>query len=578
MTYASHNTRWHDPTMGLKTRRHPVGIKSVSSFNQKQSSYLKNDTFSRANTTLSSSIKRTPLKADHSVKPIYKEPQYERPKPRLNREKSRSLSNICSKESSTLRDKGLSKKENESRSNLYNDINPIKRSEILMNSAKLKLEKLNIDFYQKKISNVFKKEPVVVRSPVPRPVRSNSFSNSSNTYEPRVCRSEASPLPGISKARRHSLESIKSVEKSESPSSQVVCDEKKSYMSSRTEVSSAGRSRYSQSGVCGLRNLGNTCFMNSILQCLSKDKTLRSYFCTNQYRKDVTHKSRLASAFGDLLNDMWKLKENGVLSPTLLKMEIQRFASRFAGTHQHDSQEFLRCLIEGVHDELNAIKTKPTYSYDDIDHIKDDMEKGAIVWDRYLSRERSIIQDLFVGQLRSTLTCSICKYASVTFDPFWDLSLPIPSKSTTSQVSINECFNIFTQEEILDGGEKPTCEKCKKRTKCTKKFLIERCPNVLVLHLKRFSGVRYRTKLTTNVSFPMELNIQEYTVSNEKCNYRLFGVSNHVGSTQGGHYTAYCKHPDTSKWHLYNDARVTEVSSKDVITPAAYVLFYELIK
>jgi len=339
-------------------------------------------------------------------------------------------------------------------------------------------------------------------------------------------------------------------------------------------------------GLVGLRNLGNTCFMNSILQCLCKTKLLREYFFKKQYQNELNEdhaptKGRLAKAFGQLVQDMWSKKEEEYITPSQLKAEVQKYAVRFSGYHQQDAQEFLRFFIEGVHDDLNSVKRKPTYSSVDDNSIKD-CKKSEIYWERYLSREKSMIQDLFVGQLKSTLTCTICDHRSVTYDPFWDLSLPIPSRTKTEEVNITRCFQAFTQEEILDGDEKPTCEKCKKRRKCTKRFQIEIFPKILVIHLKRFSGTRYRTKLDTKVSFPFELNLSEFAANSgdkrkQSPTYSLYGVSNHMGGTHGGHYTAYCKHPDTGRWHGYNDSRVNEISSSKLVSSSAYVLFFELV-
>ncbi|XP_010155184.1 PREDICTED: ubiquitin carboxyl-terminal hydrolase 2 [Eurypyga helias] len=200
------------------------------------------------------------------------------------------------------------------------------------------------------------------------------------------------------------------------------------------------------------------------------------------------------------------------------------------------------------------------------------------MWRRYQEREDSRIGDLFVGQLKSSLTCSECGYCSTAFDPFWDLSLPIPKKGY-GEVTLMDCLRLFTKEDVLDGDEKPTCCRCKARTRCTKKFSIQKFPKILVLHLKRFSEARIRTsKLTTFVNFQLkDLDLREF--ASQSCNhavYNLYAVSNHSGTTMGGHYTAYCKSPISSEWHSFNDSRVTPMSSSHVRSSDAYLLFYEL--
>jgi ubiquitin carboxyl-terminal hydrolase 2/21 len=173
-----------------------------------------------------------------------------------------------------------------------------------------------------------------------------------------------------------------------------------------------------------------------------------------------------------------------------------------------------------------------------------------------LRYENSKVFDMFVGQLKSTLKCTVCGHCSVTFDPFWDLSLPIPSRS--SNIKLSQCFELFTKEEVLDGDEKPTCAKCQCRRKCTKSFSIQKFPKTLVVHLKRFSlAERYRGKLSTVVDYPLtglDLSLLAATRT-QGALYNLYGVANHSGSTYSGHYIAYCKHPYTGEWHCYNDSR-----------------------
>ncbi|NXT76102.1 UBP2 hydrolase, partial [Zapornia atra] len=334
-------------------------------------------------------------------------------------------------------------------------------------------------------------------------------------------------------------------------------------------------------GLTGLRNLGNTCFMNSILQCLSNTKELRDYCLQNQYLRDLNNNSRMRTAlmseFAKLIQLLWTSSPNESVSPSEFKTQIQRYAPRFVGYNQQDAQEFLRFLLDGLHSEVNRVLVRPRASTDTLDHLPDD-EKSRQMWRRYQEREDSRISDLFVGQLKSSLTCSECGYCSTAFDPFWDLSLPIPKKSY-GEVTLMDCLRLFTKEDVLDGDEKPTCCRCKARTRCTKKFSIQKFPKILVLHLKRFSEARIRTsKLTTFVNFQLkDLDLREF--ASQSCNhtvYNLYAVSNHSGTTMGGHYTAYCKSPVSSEWHSFNDSRVTPMSSSHVRSSDAYLLFYEL--
>jgi ubiquitin carboxyl-terminal hydrolase 2/21 len=127
-------------------------------------------------------------------------------------------------------------------------------------------------------------------------------------------------------------------------------------------------------------------------------------------------------------------------------------------------------------------------------------EKGRRCWIFYLNKNCSIVTDLFLGQLRSTLRCTECRHESVTFEPFLAVSVPL-SKDTND---IQACMELFVKAETLDGDEMPTCEKCKERRTCIKWYAFERWPEILVVHLKRFApSGSYRGKLSSVIEVPL---------------------------------------------------------------------------
>ncbi|KAL7596268.1 hypothetical protein Lser_V15G28628 [Lactuca serriola] len=185
-------------------------------------------------------------------------------------------------------------------------------------------------------------------------------------------------------------------------------------------------------GLTGLYNLGNTCFMNSAIQCLGHTSHLVDYFL-GDFRKDLNFENplgvngKLALAFGDLLRQLWTPGATAV-APRAFKSRLAGFAPQFSGYNQHDSQEFLAFLLDGLHEDLNRVKIKPYNEIKDVDGISD-KEVADEHWRNHLARNDSIIVDMCQGQYRSTLICPLCKKHSVTFDPFIYLSLPLPSTS-----------------------------------------------------------------------------------------------------------------------------------------------------
>ncbi|XP_052900426.1 ubiquitin carboxyl-terminal hydrolase Usp2 isoform X3 [Anopheles moucheti] len=334
-------------------------------------------------------------------------------------------------------------------------------------------------------------------------------------------------------------------------------------------------SRSSKAGLCGLWNIGNTCFMNSMIQCLSNTRELTSFLRSQPSTELGTNKDhRILAEYTKLIKNMWSGSQRSI-NPSDLKHTFSSKHRMYSGSAQQDAQEFLRFFLDSLHGALNvAVKRDPL---GEIDDAMNSRVKADMLWEWYSKAENSVIKDLFVGQLRSTLKCTHCDTESTMFDPFWDLSLPLPTSN--SRCKLENCLEMFIKEEILDGIDQPTCSHCETRRKCTKSLTIERFPRYLVIHLKRFSETRF-SKLTNTVEFPTkkrELNLQPYASEDISgpVYYSLYGISNHIGSTAGGHYVAVCKHPTIQEWNEFNDNYVSETSERNLVTSNAYVLFYE---
>eukprot|EP00045_Choanoeca_perplexa_P022766 m.10819 g.10819 ORF g.10819 m.10819 type:complete len:989 (-) comp9682_c1_seq1:271-3237(-) len=186
-------------------------------------------------------------------------------------------------------------------------------------------------------------------------------------------------------------------------------------------------------GETGLRNLGNTCFMNSALQCLSHCQDLADYFLEQDWRRDINADNpigqggRMAEAFADLLRKLWSGAHRDV-SPYDLKGLIARVAPQFSGYQQHDSQELTTFLLDSLHEDLNRVLKKPFVEQKEAEG--DDVTAAQEAWERFSLRNASQLVDLFFGQYKSTLVCPDCDKVSVTFDPMMYLSVPIPELTT----------------------------------------------------------------------------------------------------------------------------------------------------
>jgi ubiquitin C-terminal hydrolase len=189
-------------------------------------------------------------------------------------------------------------------------------------------------------------------------------------------------------------------------------------------------------GRVGLVNLGNTCFMNSSLQALAAVWPLTQYFLLHQYKNEINvtnvlgTKGKLATAYASLIEALWLSKQGvGSVTPSELKRAMGRFQERFNGYEQHDAQELMNYLLDGLHEDLNRV-LKKEYVEEEEGKGRPDAIVAQLSWEKFLIRNRSVIVDNFAGQLKSTVVCPECKHVSVKFDPYTMVQVPLPTQGT----------------------------------------------------------------------------------------------------------------------------------------------------
>ncbi|UMM18184.1 hypothetical protein L5515_014365 [Caenorhabditis briggsae] len=190
-------------------------------------------------------------------------------------------------------------------------------------------------------------------------------------------------------------------------------------------------------GYTGLRNIGNTCFMNAILQMLVNNVELREFFLRDHYKMEINESNplgsegRLARAFADFMVQMWNGRHKAI-EPVHIKNIVSEKASQFANFAQHDAHEFLSFLLDGLHEDVNRVKKKPLTGTVE-SHGRHDLDVSNEAWRNHILRNDSIFVDLFHGQLKSHVQCPNCDRVSITFDPFVYLPVPFPkNKKSTS--------------------------------------------------------------------------------------------------------------------------------------------------
>ena len=186
-------------------------------------------------------------------------------------------------------------------------------------------------------------------------------------------------------------------------------------------------------GKIGLFNLGNTCYMNCSLQCLSNTKDLTKYFINNYFQNEINLQSKFGSngvllkSYSDLLSLMW-FSNFSKINPHFFRAAFCYSTQKFANNQQQDAMEFISILLNYFHEDLNRIHEKPYVMLENQKENETDIQASERYYNYYLQRENSIIIDLFHGQFQNIILCQKCCIENKTYEPFSNVTLPIPEE------------------------------------------------------------------------------------------------------------------------------------------------------
>ena len=297
-------------------------------------------------------------------------------------------------------------------------------------------------------------------------------------------------------------------------------------------VSHPNRTRFT-----GLENLGQTCFFNSITQCL--------FHCP-------------------LFRETIKNIPQAVLSVSVLR-ELRLLFTQMGKKNSLGYLKTLRCFSAAANipecKEANMNKNTP-----------EDAGEFFLRLVKHFSEKFKRLADIFEGDLQSTLTCQGCFQIYIKTEPFGLLPLSFPTSNNEHEFpyrhDVYDFLDEFQKPEIISGYN---CAHCPAQHPTEKTLDILCAPKVLVLQLKRFEGLQ---KIEDYVRFPVKLRLNYKSMGNEQQQlYRLTGVVCHKGrSIANGHYVAYVLAEE--KWMRADDSNMQEVQYKTVKMKEAYLLFY----
>lgn len=360
--------------------------------------------------------------------------------------------------------------------------------------------------------------------------------------------------------------------------------------------------KYNDKGLTGLSNLGNTCFVNACIQCLSHTYELNEFLDKNNgdYKRHIISKGKqdtlLLTEWDELRKLMWS--ENCTISPGRFINTIQKIAKikkkeLFTDWSQNDLPEFLVFLLDSFHTALSRQVTITINGK--IKNKKDELASVCYeMMQKQYSKDYSEFLNTFFGihvsvikpfdEIKDDNNNSI--YLSIRPEPYMIISLPVPTRSEINeidknkQVTLFDCFDIHCMSEELTGDNAWFNEKTGKKEDVKKQIIYWSLPNVMIIDLQRFTVSYNGTMKKNQISIEIPMNNVDFSkyvegYDKEKYIYDLFAICNHSGSVYGGHYSAVIKNSN-GKWYNFNDTEVKEVNitTESISGNVPYCLFY----
>ncbi|NXW92567.1 UBP42 hydrolase, partial [Alopecoenas beccarii] len=306
--------------------------------------------------------------------------------------------------------------------------------------------------------------------------------------------------------------------------------------------------QHSQGAGAGLHNLGNTCFLNSVLQCLTYTPPLANYLLSREHSQACHQEGfcmmcRMEAHVNEVLHS-----SASAIEPWAVVSVLTQIGEHFQDGRQEDAHEFLRCTVDAMQRNCLCGNSNVDIS----------------------SESTTVIHQIFGGFLRSRVSCMSCQAVSDSYEAFLDIPLDIKAAA-----SVTKALEDFVKPEHLDGENCFKCSKCDKMVAASKRFTVHRAPKVLTVCLKRF-GDFTGEKISQVVEYPEYLDLRPYMsqTAGEPLLYSLYAVLVHSGgSCRAGHYFCYIK-ASNGLWYEMDDESVALHDINTVLRQQAYLLFY----
>jgi ubiquitin C-terminal hydrolase len=317
----------------------------------------------------------------------------------------------------------------------------------------------------------------------------------------------------------------------------------------------------------GIKNIGNTCYVNCVLQILSYNFNFVDYlnknitFILNKINNNET------SLFIELYKIIKELNTKNDITSIIPKSFLQHLEKIWNTPIfiQQDSSDLLQLLIDNC---ITFFNTNLTYNkvdddcFDNRAYNKSNENKLNTFKNQY-----SEFNKVFYGQKMYLITCIECNHIEYLFEVFNILNIPI-NDSKTLEECLDKYFNNFKVDDYV-------CEKCK-CSDVVHKYYIWELPEILTISFKRFDN--NLNKINTLIQLDNNITLKKYMFEHRRIiskDYNLYSIINHLGNYNGGHYISLIK--NNKKWFAIDDDCISKTAPDKVNSLDNYIIMYNSV-